>query len=448
MAVTSIWKIEGRLDKVLNYTTNEIKTSNPELEDYQDLHNVIDYVGADYKTEQQFYVSGINCSKETVLDDMIITKKQFGKTDGIQAFHIIQSFKEGEVTPELCHKIGIELAEELFGDRFEAIVSTHLNTNHYHNHIVLNSVSFKDGKRYYDNNTTYALIRKTSDLICEEHNLSVIEDRKTKVDYTKFYEGRVVKSNYYTTTKSDIDFAIKQAYSYQDFLNLLNKINYEVFFRANKISVRREPYKRNIRIERAFGENYSINNIKQRILEEHDTRTPFIELRSNKKYYSKKSSYIENYKKNKPKGISALMLHYCYLFKIYPIIYPRKNMSPELRADIKKLDKRLNQANWLCENKISSISQLLSYKEKLSEELENLKGRREDCYILKKRKNGLDKSKLQKEISALTDKINYIKSEVGMCKEIEETIPMIKENLKTLNEENKERSKDKDVKFK
>lgn len=448
MAVTSIWKIEGRLDKVLKYTTNDDKTYNSEFGNYQDLHNVIDYVGADYKTEKQFYVSGINCSKETSLEDMIITKKQYGKTDGIQAFHIIQSFKAGEVTPELCHKIGMELAEELFGDRFEVVVSTHLNTNHYHNHIVLNSVSFKDGKRYYDNNTTYSLIRKTSDLICEEHNLSVIEDKKIKVDYTKFYEGRVAKSNYYTITKDDIDFAIKQAYSYQDFLNLLKRMNYEVFFRANKISVRREPYKRNIRIERAFGENYSIANIQRRVLEEHDVRTPFIELRSNKKFYKNKTNFVKNYKKNKPTGIYALMLHYCYLFKIYPMVYPKQQMSPELRADIKKLDKRLNQANWLCENKISSISQLFSYKEKLSEELDNLKGRREDCYILKKRKNDLDKNKIQDEISVLTDKINYIKSEVRMCNEIEETIPMIKENLKTLIEENKERSKEKDVIFK
>ena len=448
MAVTGIWKIEGRLDKVLDYTTNENKTYNDNFGNYQALHNVIDYVGAEYKTEQQFFVSGINCSKETALEDMIITKKQYGKTDGIQAFHVIQSFNDGEVTPELCHKIGVQLAEELFGNRFEVIISTHLNTNHYHNHIVLNSVSFKDGKRYYDNNTTYALIRKTSDLICEENNLSVIQDKKVKIDYTKFYEGRVTQSNYYTTTKADIDFAIKQAYSYQDFINLLKRMNYEVFFRANKISVRREPYKRNIRIERAFGDKYSITNIQKRVIEEHETRTPFIELRSNKKIYRCKKSFTENYKKNKQTGIQSLMLNYYYLFKIYSKVYPKKYISPQLRADIKKLKIRLNQANWLCENKISYVSQLISYKEKLSEELVNLKSRREDCYILKKRKNNLDKNKIQEEISVLTDKINYLRNEVRMAEEIEKTIPMIKENLKTLNEKNNERSIEKDVKFK
>ena len=126
MAVTCIWKIQSRLDKVLAYITNEEKTKNDLYGlSYQNIHNLSEYMGADYKTE-----------------------KQYLKEDGILGFHIIQSFKEGETTPELAHKIGVELAEELFGDRFEVVVSTHLNTNHYHNHIVINSVSFKDGKRY------------------------------------------------------------------------------------------------------------------------------------------------------------------------------------------------------------------------------------------------------------------------------------------------------------
>ena len=445
MAYTSIWKIDSRLDKVLNYTTNEIKTAK---ENYQDLHNLIDYVGADYKTEKQFYVTGINCLKETALEEMILTKNQYGKNNGIQGFHIIQSCKENELTPELAHQVGIELANELFGDRFEVIVSTHLNTNHIHNHIVINSVSFKDGKRYYDNYSTYAMLRKTSDLICEEKGLSVIKDKKVKIDYTKFYEGRVVKSNYYTITKDDIDFAIKQAYSYQDFLKILKKMNYEVFFRANKISVRRDPYRRNIRIERAFGEKYSIENIKKRVFEEYETRTPFVELRGNTKHYFSNKKFITNYKNNKPKGIYRLVLHYCYLLKVFPKVYPKKYMSPELRADIKKLDKRLNQCNWLCERKITSTDQLFNYRKNLSEELNNLKGRRENCYLLKRRKNNLDKSALQKEIEVLTDKINYIKSEVRKSNEIEETIPKIKDNLKSLKDTKKERSREKDDKFK
>lgn len=448
MAVTSIWKINSRLDQVLNYVANKNKTFNQEYGNvYDNLHNLIDYVGAEYKTEKQYYVSGINCSKETALDEMIITKKQYGKTDGIQAFHIIQSFKEGEVTPELAHKVGMELAEELFGDRFEVIVSTHLNTNHYHNHIVLNSVSFKDGKRYYDNNTTYSLIRTTSDLICEEHGLSVIKNKKLKVDYPKIYEGRIVKSNYYTTTKEDIDFAIRQAYSYQDFLNILKQLDYMIFFRANKISVRREPYKRNIRIERAFGEDYSISKIQERIMSEYSTRVPFIEV-----YKSKRHKYFTNNKnikhKEKAKGVYGLYLHYCYLLKIFPKVYPNNYIPPSIRADVKKMDRLSKEARLLSRNKIINKEDLDNYISNLNDDLRELQAKREDYYIVLKRNNNVDKNKIQDEITDITSKINFIKEEEMMCREIKNRIPKIEENLKEIKKENKERSKEKDAKFK
>ena len=142
MATTGIWKISERLDNVIKYTTDVEKTVNGAYSNnnYYNLHNVIEYAEADYKTEKQFYVSGLNCSPETALEEMIITKKQFNKTNGILGFHAFQSFKEGEVTPEQAHAIGVKLAEEMWGDRFEVVVSTHLNTNHYHNHFVINSV--------------------------------------------------------------------------------------------------------------------------------------------------------------------------------------------------------------------------------------------------------------------------------------------------------------------
>ena len=148
IATTGIWKIEKRLDNVIDYTTNIEKTINSDYgkDSYYDLHNVIDYVEADYKTEKQFYVSGVNCNPKTALEEMTITKEQYGKAGGILGFHAFQSFAEREVTPEQCHAIGVRLAEEMWGDRFEVVVSTHLNTNHYHNHFVINSVSFKDVK--------------------------------------------------------------------------------------------------------------------------------------------------------------------------------------------------------------------------------------------------------------------------------------------------------------
>ena len=120
IATTGIWKIEKRLDNVIDYTTNIEKTINSDYgkDSYYDLHNVIDYVEADFKTEKQFYVSGVNCNPKTALEEMTITKEQYGKTGGILGFHAFQSFAEGEVTPEQCHAIGVRLAEEMWGDLF------------------------------------------------------------------------------------------------------------------------------------------------------------------------------------------------------------------------------------------------------------------------------------------------------------------------------------------
>ena len=138
MATTGIWKIEKRLDHVIDYTTNIEKTLNSDYgkEAYKELHNVIEYAEADFKTENQYYVSSLNCSVESAYEEMHITKQQYNKTGGILGFHAFQSFAEGEVTPEQAHAIGVRLAQEMWGDRFEVIVSTHLNTKHIHNHFV------------------------------------------------------------------------------------------------------------------------------------------------------------------------------------------------------------------------------------------------------------------------------------------------------------------------
>lgn len=212
IATTGIWKIEKRLDNVIDYTTNIEKTINSDYgkDSYYDLHNVIDYVEADYKTEKQFYVSGVNCNPKTALEEMAITKEQYGKTGGILGFHAFQSFAEGEVTPEQCHAIGVRLAEEMWGDRFEVVVSTHLNTNHYHNHFVINSVSFKDGKRYYDKRETYAELRRLSDSLCEEYGLSVLKEkpcRNSRINFANYQKDNNNKVNYYSIAKNDLDRA-------------------------------------------------------------------------------------------------------------------------------------------------------------------------------------------------------------------------------------------------
>ena len=273
MATTKLWKVVKRVDHVVAYATNKEKTKAIEFNNryemiVDDLRNVIDYARNVDKTEKEYFVSGINCEPDSAYQEMQDAKDFYHKNDKILAFHGYQSFVQGEVSPEIAHKIGVQLANEMWGDRFQVIVTTHLNTNHIHNHLVLNSVSFKDGLKYYSNRTNTARLRHISDEICREYGLSVLEEKpckKSKINFDNYYKKSLYTDNYSNNAKRDLDLAIRQAYSYDDFLFLMKKLDYEIIFRANKISIRKEPYKRNIRIERRFGEEYSIENIKKRI---------------------------------------------------------------------------------------------------------------------------------------------------------------------------------------
>lgn len=440
MATTSIWKVENRLDKVINYTTNIEKTKNKDYENnlYKSLHNTIEYAKADFKTEKQLYVSGVNCISENAYEEMILTKKHFGKTKGILAFHGFQSFAEGEVTSEIAHEIGVKLAEEFWGDRYEVIVSTHLNTNHIHNHFVVNSVSFVDGKKYRNTVENYALMRKISDDLCREYGLSVLEEKKCgKIDYTKYYNSYIQKSDYYTTTKDDVDFAIKQAYSYKNFENILKKMGYIITIRANKISLCRPPYKRNIRIERSFGIEYSILNIKERIMNSEMMRVPFIEkYRKTKRY----TGQVKNrFLKIDRGSFYRLFLYYCYLLKVFPT---KKNVrykiTPKMREDIKKMNKISDEIKFLCRNKIKTTEELFSYKNLIQEELKTQMKTRNSLRRKRQKEDVPEiRQKLCAEILELSNKIKYLKQEVVFCENIEEQSKKIKENFKEFQDEEK-----------
>jgi len=436
IATTGIWKISKELNYVIDYTSDIEKSKNNDYfkTNYYDLHNVIDYIESEYKTEKQFYVSGLNCSPDTAYEEMLITKQQFCKTDGILGFHAFQSFKEGEVTPERAHAIGVKLAEEMWGDRFEVVVSTHLNTKHYHNHFVINSVSFVDGKRYYDKRETYAEMRRISDALCEEYGLSVIKEkpcRRSKINFSNYQKTYIQKDNYYTIAKQDLDRAIAQAYSYSDFEKLMKAMDYEIYYRANKISIRRSPYKKNIRIERYFGEEYSIENIKERILNTQAPRVPFIE-----EYSNKKNKHKFDYKKPRRTGFYGLYLHYCYLLKVFPKKYPYQKLTPTIRADVRKMEEISNEARLLVRNELKTNEQFFLFKEEKEKKLDSLMDERSKLWYKHKKTNDKEEKKeIKKQIDLINEEINPLRKEVVLCNGIIERSPKLEQNLKELNEE-------------
>ena len=453
MATTSLWKVVKRIDHVIDYVEDKNKTKAIERRNnyemaVDDLRNVIDYARNSNKTEKEYFVTGINCEPASAYEEMQDTKKYYNKEDKILAFHAYQSFKEGEVTPELAHKIGIQLAEEMWGDRFQVIVTTHLNTNHIHNHFVLNSVSFKDGKKYYSNRANTGKLRHISDELCEEYGLSVLEEKtckKCKINFNNYYKKALYNDNYSNNAKRDLDLAIRQAYSYNDFLYLIKKLDYEISFRANKISIRKEPYKRNIRIERRFGENYSIENIKKRILEEQAVRVPFIENVYN--YRKVNYPFAKRHKRAKAKGFIALYYHYCYLLKVFPNNVPQQRLPASIRADVSRMEELSNEAKFLYINNIKTLEELLNYKDETNYKINELLNQRERLW--KRRKLSKDENemhKLAENISSLNDKIIKLRKKVELCEDIKKRIPKIDYNLEELDKQEELEKETKEIK--
>ncbi len=367
MATVGIWKVCSNLNQVIKYTTDKKKTN---IKNYKGLDKSLEYIKDEFKTEEKLFVDGINCNSNNAFKEMVSVKKRFMKTDGILGWHAYQSYPEGEITPELAHEIGLKVANEMWGDRFQVVVSTHVNGKCIHNHFVINSVSFADGKKYYGNRTTYAEFRRISNVICEEYGLSTLEEKKTKkgINYLNYQNKALTYTNYYKTAKEDLDLAISVSNNYQEFLNIMNNMGYEVNNRYGKLSIKGKQYKRNIRIERYFGSEYSIENINKQILGMH---LPIIKNYSCNKVVS--NDIIKNLFKPKFNSFYSLYIRYCNILGNYPKYVKKHYISPSLRNDINLLDEISSHAIFLAQNNITNEEQFFSFIKSKEIELDNFK---------------------------------------------------------------------------
>lgn len=360
MATTAIWDVKGWIGQVVYYVENPAKTENPDFSgaDIQGLRDVMNYATQDYKTEKQFYVSGINCMPETARQQMMMTKKRWAKEGGIVAFHGYQSFAPGEVTPELAHEIGMNLAQELWGDRFEVIVATHLDKCHLHSHFVINSVSFRDGKRYNDCKATYSLIRHTSDRLCQEYGLSIIENPKPGKhrSYDAWQAEHDGKPTWWSLIREDVDKAIRQSMTFTQFINHLRELGYEIK-QGKYLAVRPEGKDRFVRLK-TLGDDYTEVAITRRILQQLPERNvqPFHPAAKHGRYNG-----VFQHPRPSVKGLRALYLHYVFLLRKALRQPAVRRVSFLLREDIRKMDEYSEQARFLCKYRIDTKEQLIEW---------------------------------------------------------------------------------------
>lgn len=249
MATTGFWPVRGKLKKVLDYADNPDKTTAKEYLD-EDLYQALRYTENDNKTDERKYVSGVNCSAAFAYEEMMAVKRKYGERGKVVAYHGYQSFKTDELTPEQCHKIGIETARRMWGKDYQILVTTHLNTDNLHNHFVVNSVSFRDGHKFRNSIEQHYELREISDAICKEHGLSVLQNAKFYGGQSKGAHWREQRGQptHRQQLKQDVEYCLKYSMNWEQFYQQMQAKGYTID--PIRMSVKADGWQRAVRLDR------------------------------------------------------------------------------------------------------------------------------------------------------------------------------------------------------
>ena len=437
MAVTKIWNIRGRADSPLEYITNPEKTLREFTEsEKQALADVIAYAACEEKTEQLFYTTGINCSVEFARDQFNATKIRFGKTGGNVAYHAYQSFCEGEVTPDEAHAIGVQLAKELWGDRFQMVVATHVNTKCVHNHIVINSVSFRDGLKFHDCKDTYRQLREASDRICLERGLSIVENPKGKgVNQYVYKLEKAGMPTRYNVARQAIDEAVSLSLNIEEFKYELSKRGYNYRFDPQRKywTITPPGGRKPIRIHK-LGDDYSRESIERRIYD----NDPSVRTERLRQQYRQPNNYNLRRRIDRimgRSGLEKLYLRYCYELGYLP----KYQQNPTklhilLKEDLLKCDQYSEQAKLLSRYHVDTEKDLTDLMENIEGRMKELSLGRDE--LRRTARSVLPESEINEakdRIKDLTAEIRELRHELKICGDIQQRSVHIRENLAAID---------------
>ena len=431
MATVSLWKVDNRLDHVIDYAANIEKTS---LKNKEDLKDVLDYATRSTKTEQKLFVNALNCTPASAYEQMQETKKEYGKKNGILAFHGYQSFAPGEVTPEVAHEIGMKLAEQMWGDSFEVVVATHLDTDCCHNHFVLNSVSFVDGKKYNSCKANNRRMRELSDNLCREYGLSVIENpgpskHISRYEYMEEKAGKITKNVIF---RKDIDECILLSENENDFFREMRKRGYTFDFSHKYVTLSHPLFPKARRL-RNLGLEYEPDRLAERI--EENIRRKKVDL-------PEQDNTVEDYFEDLDnENYQQVYVRFVTVVKIVKT-RPERNRELQKRffQEVRKLDRLIEQQNLLCDNDIESYEQLEQFSSSRKDELAELTKARD---ILRNKlkvaiRSGDEKeeNEIREHISNLSVMIKKLRRDIIICDRIEKQKPVIDERIEQAKESN------------
>ena len=306
------------------------------------LKQALDYITVPEKTGGGRLVGSLNCQQEQVYEQMRQTKEQFGKTDQRQGYHLIISFVEGEVDADTAFEVIGKFAKEYLGRDYEALYAVHDNTDHVHGHIIFNSVSFSDGRKYrYKKGDWAREIQPITNRLCEEYGLSTIEiseDRAKKSENYKewndFRDGRFVWAD---MIKRDIDAAVLQSATYESFLSVLSDMGYGIknaYRTEGKYLAIKPMGMSRFRRCKSLGENYTEERIRERIAQESLSSYQKIQAVQETKIVRCR---VKRYKRAKMSGIQKR--YFARLYKTGLLKKRPYSKAWQYRDDIRKMQK-------------------------------------------------------------------------------------------------------------
>ena len=483
MAVTRIWTVRNNLSQVIDYASNKSKT---DLSKYSDLIDALHYAANDEKTnlenEQKLLVEGINCDPDFAARQMIDTKEIYGKTDGVVAYHAYISFKPGEVLPEEAQQVAMEVANKMWGcgspvetsaqqkhrpsrearPDYEMIVATHLNANCVHCHIVINSVSMTDGKKMNENKAMYQLFRKTSDEVCLEHGLSVIEKPKgRRIPYNIYKAMQKGFKTKYDYMRDDIDYAVVRSANEKQFFRIMTQKGY--WFDNGKIAYRNDEHAVKLT---TLGEIYTYEKIRERIYSQdkfaannnfrnylyaNDFLQRQIFVFNYKGYEFKESRECYRHPENFNRMVSdftklivggavigAPVISLLFLALLFAGAIAERNncnphpFTPKMKYSTPRIEFMQDQIELAINEKLYDFAEVDKFISKTELRIEELKSQRNKIYNQIRRCNDpTDKENLVARRDSFTAEIGKLREKLKLAKRIIKDSPELEEKLET-----------------
>lgn len=425
MAVTKLWHIRGSMKDLIDYVENPEKTVLRDSKT-QDFFNVFSYARNPNETADEQYVTAINCQKDVALKQMILTKKQYGKDDGYIAWHGYQSFKPGEITPDGCHTLGVMLAKEMWGDRFQVIVTTHLDRGHLHNHFAFNSVSFRDGGKYNFSPAERQRMRDASDRLCRSFGLSVIEHPHKAPSRPVWLDEQSGKPTRYNIYRDDICDAFDGSRNVQAAERYLRRLGYITDFTGKHWKIRLPQYSHFTRLD-TLDEHWTPEFLRNHMgaRATYGNETAVVRFSP----YLPEPAHVYFTPHRKPRKIYKLYIYYCYQLGILPKHTDYRPTSPFLREELRKLDEITAQVDYMTEHSIETLDDLLSERDSLEMYLDRLVAERTRLQNQVRRASPEQKVLLREAKAKITEGITELRRDLKINKNIEKRSARMQETM-------------------